>query len=119
MTTGAAAITTAFIPVRDPLESARWYAEAFGLEVVEATEFSSVLAGSQGQVTLMGPVSGIQAEPGLPWATCSFGVADVASARERFAELGASPSEVLGDPARVVFFTATDPDGNTLLVTDR
>ncbi|MBW9095528.1 VOC family protein [Microbacterium jejuense] len=113
------AITTAFIPVRDPLDSARWYADAFGLDVVEATEFSSVLAGSAGQVTLMGPVSGIQAEPGLPWATCSFGVGDVASARERFAELGAAPSEVMGDPARVVFFTATDPDGNTLLVTDR
>ncbi|GAA5212071.1 VOC family protein [Microbacterium kyungheense] len=119
MTSASAAITTAFIPVRDPLAAARWYTDAFGLDVTEATEFSSVLAGSQGQVTLMGPASGIRVEPGLGWATCNFRVDDVTSARERFTGLGAAPSEVLGDPARCLFFTAVDPDGNTLLITDR
>ena len=119
MTAEAAAITTAFIPVRDPSESARWYAEAFGLEIVEATEFSSVLAGSAGQVTLMGPASGIRVAPGLDWATCNFRVNDVAVARERLTGGRADPSEVFGDPARCLFFTVSDPDGNTLLVTDR
>ncbi len=119
MTPPPTAITTAFIPVHDPRASALWYAEVLGLGVVEATDVSSVLAGSRGQVTLMGPQSGIRVEPGLPWATCNFRVDDLASVHERLARLGARPSDELGDPDRCLFFTATDPDGNTILVTDR
>jgi catechol 2,3-dioxygenase-like lactoylglutathione lyase family enzyme len=119
MTPPPTAITTAFIPVRDPRSSAQWYADAFGLAIIEATDFSSVLAGSHGQVTLMGPESGIRVEPGLPWATCGFRVDDLGSVHERLARLGAHPGDELGDPDRCLFFTATDPDGNTILVTDR
>ncbi|MEV4686946.1 VOC family protein [Microbacterium sp. LWH3-1.2] len=113
------AITTAFIPVHDPRASAHWYADAFGLGILEESDFSSVLAGSHGQVTLMGPKSGIHVEPGLPWATCNFRVDDLASVHERLTRLGAHPGDELGDPERCLFFTATDPDGNTILVTDR
>jgi catechol 2,3-dioxygenase-like lactoylglutathione lyase family enzyme len=119
MTPPPTAITTAFIPVHDPRAGAHWYADAFGLGIGEETDVSSVLAGSHGQVTLMGPKSGIHVEPGLPWATCNFRVDDLASVHERLARLGAHPTGVLGDPDRCLFFTATDPDGNTILVTDR
>jgi len=119
MTPPPTAITTAFIPVREPRASAHWYADVFGLGVVEETDFSSVLAGSHGQVTLMGPKSGIHVDPGLPWATCNFRVDDLASVHELLVRLGANPGGVLGDPDRCLFFTATDPDGNTVLVTDR
>ena len=119
MTPPPTAITTAFIPVHDPRTGALWYADAFELDVVESSDASSVVAGSHGQVTLMGPASGIHTAPGLRWATCNFRVDDLAVARERLARLGAHPGDVLGDPARCLFFTATDPDGNTLLVTDR
>jgi len=115
----SAAIGTAFIPVHDPPVSALWYADAFGLDVVGATEFSSVLAGSQGQVTLMGPASGIPVQPGLDWATCNFRIVDLVAAHARLSALGVEPTEIVGDPHRCLFFTALDPDNNRLLVTDR
>lgn len=119
MTPPPTAITTAFIPVHDPRASAHWYADVFGLGIIEETDFSSVLSGSHGQVTLMGPKSGIGVVPGLPWATCNFRVDDLEPVHELLARLGAHPGEVLGDPDRCLFFSATDPDGNTILVTDR
>lgn len=119
MTPPPTAITTAFIPVHDPRASAHWYADALGVHIMEETDFSSVLAGSHGQVTLMGPKSGIRVTPGLPWATCNFRVDDLVLVHERLARLGAHPGDVQGDLDRCLFFTATDPDGNTLLVTDR
>lgn len=108
-------IGSAFVPVRDPEASAAWYATTLGLEVESSSPFSAVLRVGGHRVTLMGPASGISAEPGLPWATCSYQVDDLAAARRGFPDASA----VDGDPAVCLFFSARDPDGNVLLVVDR
>lgn len=114
------AITTAFIPVRNPESAAGWYSRALGLTIAGANTFSAVLSGGgTASVTLMGPDSGIKAEPGLAWATCNFLVDDLAGTRARLAENGVPVGPVGGSPDVCLFFTAEDPDGNTLLLTDR
>ena len=114
------AITTAFIPVRDPRAAAGWYGNLLGLTVAHADNFSAVLsAAGTASVTLMGPDSGIKAEPGLPWATCNFLVDDLEGTRARLAADGVPVGSIDGAPDVCLFFTAQDPDGNTLLLTDR
>jgi hypothetical protein len=39
--------------------------------------------------------------------------------RDRLTEAGGDPGEVNGDDQSCFWFTATDPDNNTLLVADR
>jgi predicted enzyme related to lactoylglutathione lyase len=115
-------VGTAFVPVRDPAAAADWYAVVLGLGIGEVTAWSAHLHGRcdhRTVVTLMGPASGIRAEPGLPFATCSYVVDDLDSVRERLAAAGASPSAVAGSPDVCLFVTARDPDGNVLLVVDR
>lgn len=114
------AITTAFIPVRDPQVAAHWYSRMLGLTVADANRFSALLAGSgTASVTLMGPGSGIQVSPGLSWATCNFTVDDLDAKRAELAEQGVPVGSITGSPDVCLFFTAKDPDGNTLLLTDR
>ena len=114
------AITTAFIPVRNPQAAAGWYSRMLGLTVGQASDFSAVLsAAGTASVTLMGPDSGIKAQPGLAWATCNFLVDDLEETRARLAENGAAVGAIAGGPDVCLFFTAQDPDGNTLLLTDR
>ncbi|BCW79935.1 MULTISPECIES: VOC family protein [Micrococcaceae] len=114
------AISTAFIPVRNPESAAGWYSRTLGLTIAEANTFSAVLNGEgKASVTLMGPDSGIKAEPGLAWATCNFLVDDLEGTRARLAEDGVPVGPVGGSPDVCRFFTAEDPDGNTLLLTDR
>jgi len=116
----SARISTAFIPVSDPVRSAAWYADRFGLELNRADEWSATLrAGSDVLLTLMGPASGIAASPGLRWATCNFLVDDLELARAQMIEERLDPAPIDGDPSVCLFFTVDDPDGNTLLVTDR
>lgn len=113
-------IAGAFIPVADPASAAPWYASHLGLEVEEVTAWSAVLSGLEGaRLTLMGPSSGIAAQPGLDWASCNFRVADLGLQHARLASGGLEVSAVEGDPEVCLFFTARDPDGNILLVTDR
>jgi catechol 2,3-dioxygenase-like lactoylglutathione lyase family enzyme len=116
-------ITTAFIPVTDPAVSARWYSRSLGLHIHSVDEWSAVLGsgGSPGStsLTLLGPASGIQAKPGLAWATCNFAVADLSQARSDLEGQGCEPSAIAGAPEVCRFFTLQDPDGNTLLITDR
>lgn len=114
-------VGTAFVPVRDPAAAADWYAAALGLEIGEVTAWSAQLGGGDHRtvLTLMGPASGIRAEPGLSFATCNYVVEDLDSARERLAAAGASPSPVAGSADVCLFVTARDPDGNVLLVVDR
>ena len=115
-------VGTAFVPVRDPAAAATWYAAALGLEIGEVTAWSAQLHSGDGDrtlLTLMGPQSGIRAEPGLPFATCNYVVTDLDAARNRLEAAGASPSPVAGYPDVCLFVTAQDPDGNTLLVVDR
>ncbi|MFJ3339273.1 VOC family protein [Streptomyces sp. NPDC086766] len=116
-------ITTAFIPVADPAVSARWYSRSLGLRVHSVDERSAVLhaGGSPGSMslTLLGPASGIQAKPGLAWATCNFAVADLSRTRSDLHKLGCETSAIEGAPEICLFFTLHDPDGNTLLITDR
>ena len=113
-------IAGAFIPVVDPASAASWYATHLALEVVDVTEWSAVLSGRDGaRLTLMGPSSGIAAQPGLEWASCSFRVADLGLQRDRLAGGGLEVGPVEGDPEVCLFFTTRDPDGNILLVTDR
>ena len=115
-------VGTAFVPVRDPAAAADWYAAALGLEIGEVTARSAQLHGGGDERTvlsLMGPASGIRAEPGLSFATCNYVVDDLDSARERLAAAGATPSAVGGSADVCLFVTARDPDGNVLLVADR
>lgn len=115
-------VGTAFVPVHDPAAAADWYAEALGLGIGEVTPWSARLhAGGDHRtvLTLMGPASGIRAQPGLPFATCNFVAEDLDAARERLAAAGAAPSAVSGSADVCLFVTAQDPDGNTLLVVDR
>ncbi|KAB8191814.1 VOC family protein [Nonomuraea phyllanthi] len=116
-------ITTAFIPVADPAASARWYNRVLGFQIHSVDEWSAVLRPGGGagatSLTLLGPASGIQAKPGLPWATCNFTVADLDQARSRLEGHGCEPGAIEGDPEVCRFFAVQDPDGNTLLVTDR
>ncbi len=119
----AARITTAFIPVADPAAAARWYSRILGFRVHLVDEWSAILRSGEGDdatsLTLMGPASGIQAKPGLDWATCNFTVTDLSLARSDLADHGCQPTAIEGSPEICRFFTIKDPDGNTLLVTDR
>ncbi|WP_460666139.1 VOC family protein [Kribbella swartbergensis] len=114
-------ITTAFIPVAVPADSADWYSRTLGLRVEEVNEWSAVLRPGDGAksmaVTLLGPTTGIQAKPGLDWATCNFAVADLDQVRADLHDQGHEPSPIEGTPDTVRFFTLRDPDANTLLIT--
>jgi catechol 2,3-dioxygenase-like lactoylglutathione lyase family enzyme len=116
-------ITTAFIPVADPAASARWYNRVLGFQIRSVEEWSAVLHPGEGvaspSLTLLGPASGIQAKPGLAWATCNFLVADLDQARSELEGHGCKPGAVEGAPEICLFFHIQDPDGNMLLITDR
>ncbi len=115
-------VGTAFIPVHDPRTSARWYERALGLRAAQVGEWAAQLEDASGRgavLTLMGPRSGISAEPGLPFATCNFLVADLRVTRDRLHAEGLAPSPVEGSEDVCLFFTLKDPDGNVLLVVDR
>jgi catechol 2,3-dioxygenase-like lactoylglutathione lyase family enzyme len=118
-----AKITTAFIPVADPAASADWYSRMFRLRIDSTDEWSAVLRSGEGvgstALTLLGPASGIQAAPGLNWATCNFAVTELDQVRVDLQRQGLEPSAIEGTAEMVRFFTLRDPDGNTLLVTDR
>ena len=118
----AVSVGTAFLPVRDPDAAAPWYEKALGLVATEVNQWSAQLrdpgAGSTA-LTLMGPQSGIRAEPGLPFATCNFVTDDLEGLRGRLDAEGLAPSPVDGSPDMCLFFTVNDPDGNVLLVVDR
>lgn len=116
-------ITTTFMPVADPAAAARWYSHALGFQIHSVDEWSAVLRPGKSvgspSLTLLGPASGIQAKPGLAWATCNFAVADLSQARADLEANGCEPSAIEGMPEICRFFTVRDLDGNTLLVTDR
>ena len=82
-------VSNAFVPVSDPGQAAEWYSEHLMLRVVTISEWSAVLTGDGGAtVTLMGPLSGIAAKPGLAWATCGFLVEDLTGMRDRLLRKG-------------------------------
>ncbi|MGN6636296.1 MAG: VOC family protein [Oryzihumus sp.] len=118
----AVSVGTAFLPVHDPEAAAPWYAKVLGLVATDVNQWSAQLrspgAGSTA-LTLMGPLSGIKAEPGLPFATCNFVVDDLEDLHDRLDAEGLAPSPVNGWPEMCLFFTVNDPDGNLLLVVDR
>jgi catechol 2,3-dioxygenase-like lactoylglutathione lyase family enzyme len=115
------AITTAFIPVKDPSAAARWYSEVLGLDIQTSNTFSAVLGSGAGStsLTLLGPDSGIRATPGLKWATCNFRVENLAGKRAELEQRDIPVGAVEGSPDVCLFFTFQDTDGNTLLLTDR
>lgn len=115
-----ASVTTAFIPVADPIAAAQWYSSVLGLRLQDANPLSAVLHGDgDTSVTLMGPRSGIATRPGLQWATCNFKVDDLPATREALEVAGASPGLIEGDQNICLFVVAWDPDGNAILLTDR
>lgn len=118
---GMIQLGSVFLPVRDPQAAADWYADVFGLKVASSEAHAAVLetAAPVLRVTLMGPASGIAATPGLPWAPFNLLVDDLERMRERLAEAGSDVGTIKGDERTCFWFTATDPDGNTLLVCDR
>ncbi|WP_335988661.1 VOC family protein [Glycomyces sp. MUSA5-2] len=113
-------IGSVFLPVHDTAAAAAWYSERFGMTVRSCADHAAVLdAGSPPRtLTLMGPPSGIGAEPGLRWAPFNLVAADLAAVRARLAETG-EVGPVSGDERTCFWFTAADPDGNTLLIVDR
>lgn len=116
-----AQIGSAFLPVSDPPAAAGWYAETFDMQITSSEDFAAVLETGQParRLTLLGPASGITAQPGLGWAPFNLIADDLAAMRDRLARVGAEPGEVGGDEESCFWFTATDPDGNTLLIVDR
>ncbi|WP_432545625.1 VOC family protein [Kineococcus sp. SYSU DK004] len=113
-------LASSFLPVSDPAAAAAWYAERFGLTVAEVHEHAAVLDDRDGRrLALLGPASGIAAEPGLPWAAVSFRAPDVRAFREECRDAGVPCSDVRGDAATCLFVTVEDPDGGTVLVVDR
>jgi catechol 2,3-dioxygenase-like lactoylglutathione lyase family enzyme len=116
-------ITTAFIPVSEPDAAASWYSRVLGFQVQSVDGWSALLRSGEGDdstaLTLLGPASGIRAKPGLNWATCNFAVSDLSQTRSDLEAYGCLPSAIEGKPEICLFFTVEDPDGNTLLVTDR
>ncbi|WP_307073356.1 VOC family protein [Arthrobacter pascens] len=117
----SAMITTAFIPVSDPSVAARWYSQILGLDILALDNWSAVLGDGAGStsLTLLGPESGIKATPGLKWATCNFLVQNLAGKRAELERQGIPVGAVEGSADVCLFFTLADPDGNTLLLTDR
>ena len=115
-----ARLGSAFVPVSDTARSATWYADVFGVRVESIDAQSAVLSDADGRrLTLLSPLSGIQAVPGLSWASCSFLVDDVTDFQERCSGQGRAAEPVGGDPDVCLFFTLRDPDGNAVLVVDR
>lgn len=111
---------SAFVPVKDTESAARWYCGVFGLSAVSIEPHAAVLADvDDRRVTLMGPSSGIRAEPGLPWASTSYRVDDIHAFRRRCLEDALTPTDVVGDPLVCEFFSMQDPDGNVVLVVSR
>lgn len=115
------AVTTAFIPVHNPAAAALWYSEMLDLEILTTNNSSAVLGPTAGttSITLLGPDSGIKVRPGLEWATCNFLVEDLYEKRATLQRLGVQTSELEGSADVCLYFTLQDPDGNTLLLTDR
>ncbi|MBE1875394.1 VOC family protein [Myceligenerans pegani] len=114
-------IGSAFLPVHDTRSAADWYAKTFDLHPISREDHAAVLeTGEPGRrLTLLGPASGIAVEPGLDWAPFNLVADDLAAVRDRLTEAGSKPGDVHGDDETCFWFTATDPDGNTLLVVDR
>lgn len=114
-------IGSVFLPVTDTRASAEWFAETFDMHILSVEEHAAVLeAGASGhRLSLLGPASGISSLPGLPWAPFNLLAEDLEATRDRLTRTGGDPSDVNGDDQTCFWFTATDPDENTLLVVDR
>lgn len=112
---------SAFVPVSDTERSARWYEETFGFRRRVVNEYSAWLDAPGGgtSLTLLGPASGIAAQPGLDWATCNLVVDDLDRVHRALSDASAAPTTMEGDPEICLFFTVRDPDGNQVLVVDR
>jgi predicted enzyme related to lactoylglutathione lyase len=109
-----------FLPVRDPATAAAWFLHAFDLKEDSINAWAAVLVDTEGnRLTLLGPASGVQAEPGLPWATHNLVVDDLDATHARMLVEGREVTRVNGDPEICRFFSMRDPDGNVLLVCDR
>ncbi|WP_125778420.1 VOC family protein [Antribacter gilvus] len=114
-------IASVFLPVSDPSIVAEWYRDVLDLRIASSDDHAAVLETSDPvrRLTLLGPPSGIKADPGLPWAPVSFLVEDLAAAHARLSGSGVAVGAVDGDDQTCLWFTAEDPDGNTLLFVDR
>ncbi|MFG3339947.1 VOC family protein [Glycomyces sp. NPDC048151] len=114
-------IGSAFLPVSNPAVAVEWYSKVFGFKVVSSEAHAAVLESDEPvrKLTLLGPASGISAKPGLPWAPFNLVAEDLEALRERLGEDGDEVGQVSGDDQTCFWFTAADPDGNTLLIVDR
>jgi predicted enzyme related to lactoylglutathione lyase len=113
-------IGSAFLPVKDPAAASAWFNHAFDLKEYSLNAWAAVLVDTEGnRLTLLGPASGIQAQPGLPWATHNLVVDNLEATHARMLSQGRAVTLVTGDPEVCRFFSMRDPDGNVLLVCDR
>lgn len=115
-----AKIGSVFLPVNDPAAASAWFSLCFDLKEDSVDPWAAVLLDTEGnRLTLLGPASGVQAAPGLPWATHNLVVEDIDSVHERLAGQGYAVTNVIGDAAVCRYFSMRDPDGNVLLICDR
>jgi hypothetical protein len=113
-------IGTAFLPVSDTATASAWFQKSFELTELSSDEWASVLVDDAGtKLTLLGPTSGVQAKPGLPWATHNLVVSNLFATHTQMLDQGYAVTNVAGDPAVCLFFSMRDPDGNVLLICDR
>jgi hypothetical protein len=113
-------IGTAFLPVSDTAAASTWFRKAFDLTEHSVDPWAAVLVDTKGtKLTLLGPASGVQAKPGLPWASHNLVVEDVLETHARMVDDGYATTNVTGDPDVCLFFSMRDPDGNVLLICDR
>jgi catechol 2,3-dioxygenase-like lactoylglutathione lyase family enzyme len=111
---------SAFVPVHDAAAAAAWYADFLDLRTVSVEPHAAVLTGgTDGTITLLAPSSGIAAEPGLDWATCTYVVSDLDHHHAESERRDLAPTAIEGDPAVCRFFTVRDLDGNLLLIVDQ
>lgn len=112
-------IGSAFLPVSEPGTAAQWYSATFGLRIRSSDSHAAVLETETSSLTLLGPASGIAAIPGLTWAPFSLQTDDLPARRQQLVQDGNAVGPINGDDRTCLWFTATDPDGNTLLICDR
>lgn len=110
----------AFIPVRDPERSAKWYAETLGFKLIHIEAEAAVMRIAEGAQTVICLVRTENHQP-MTFPENRFGVGkyynfipgDIAETHRYLLEQGVHV-DPMGGEGETRFFTFYDPDGNPL-----